>query len=74
MYHIRITATSDKYNIGHPRIDDNGYTEMSDDNAQLVSPSFVIASRLGTIRSGASSSNLQTINNTEDTNNNGIAD
>lgn len=74
MYHIRITATSNKYNIGHPRIDDNGYTEMSDDNAQLVSPSFVIASRLGTIRSGANSSNLQTINNTEDTNNNGIGD
>ena len=72
MYHIRITSTSDEYHIGHPRIDSNGYTETSEDNAQLVSPSFMIASRLGTIRSGTG--NLDDIDNNDDTNDNGIID
>lgn len=72
IYHIRITSTSDEYHIGHPRIDRNGYTETSEDNAQLVSPSFMIASRLGTIRNG--SGNLDGIDNDDDTNNNGIVD
>lgn len=48
MYHIRVTATSDKYKVGHPRITD-GYTDPGADNAKLVSPSFMIASRLGAI-------------------------
>ena len=47
MYHIRVTSTSGKYKVGRPRLDENGYTDSKDDNAELVSPSFMIASRLG---------------------------
>ena len=50
-YHIRLMASSDKYTIGRPRIDNNGYTASDEENAKLVSPSFVIASRLGAIYS-----------------------
>lgn len=46
MYHVRITASSGGYTLGNPRITD-GYTDPGLDNAQLVSPSFMIASRLG---------------------------
>lgn len=46
MYHVRITASSGDYTLGNPRITD-GYTDPGLDNAQLVSPSFMIASRLG---------------------------
>ena len=51
MYHIRVTATSEQYKVGHPRIDAEGYTDSGSDNAELVSPSFMIASRLGAIYS-----------------------
>jgi hypothetical protein len=44
-------ASSDKYTIGRPRIDENGYTASDEENAKLVSPSFVIASRLGAVYS-----------------------
>jgi hypothetical protein len=37
--------------VGHPRIDAEGYTDSGSDNAELVSPSFMIASRLGAIYS-----------------------
>ena len=47
MYHVRITATSDEYTLGRPRLDENGLTDDDDDNAELVSPSFMIASQLG---------------------------
>lgn len=50
MYHIRITATSDEYTLGRPKIT-NGVTDPGADNARMVSPSFMIASRLGTISS-----------------------
>lgn len=50
-YHIRVMASSDKYTIGRPRIDENGYTASDEENANLVSPSFVIASRLGAVYS-----------------------
>ena len=50
MYHVRVTATSNEYTIGTPRITD-GITDASVDNAKLVSPSFMIASRLGVITS-----------------------
>lgn len=46
MYHVRITASSGDYTLGNPRIT-NGYTDPGLDNAQIVSPSFMIASRLG---------------------------
>ena len=48
-YHIRLMASSDQYTLGRPRIDENGYTASDEENAKLVSPSFVIASRLGAI-------------------------
>lgn len=50
MYHIRITATSNEYILGKPKIT-NGITDPGEDNARMVSPSFMIASRLGTINS-----------------------
>ena len=50
-YHIRVMASSVKYTLGRPRIDENGYTASDEENAKLVSPSFVIASRLGAVYS-----------------------
>lgn len=56
MYHIRVTATSDDYILGVPRLvndetaDDFGYTDSGVDNAKLVSPSFMIASQLGVVQ------------------------
>ena len=51
MYHVRVTATSDEYTLGVPRIT-NGITDNGVDNERLVSPSFMIASRLGVITVG----------------------
>jgi len=45
---VQITAASSVYRIGYPQMDENGYTAEGDDNAKLVSPSFMIASQLGT--------------------------
>ena len=47
MYHVQITASSGKYTIGIPKQDENGFTDDGEDNAELVSPSFMIASQLG---------------------------
>lgn len=52
MYHIRVTSTSDEYKVGRPRMTDDGYTHPGTDNAELVSPSFMIASRLGYVQVG----------------------
>ena len=52
MYHIRITATSSEYVLGRPKIT-NGVTDPGEDNAKMVSPSFMIASRLGTLTTSA---------------------
>lgn len=46
MYHIQITSTSDEYVIGRPKLN-NGHTASGEDNAQMVSPSFMINSQLG---------------------------
>lgn len=51
MYHVRVTATSSDYVVGRPRITDN-VTDGGADNAKLVSPSFMIASRLGFVTTG----------------------
>lgn len=48
MYHIQIMASSGDYVLGRPKITD-GITDSGEDNAKLVSPSFMIASRLATI-------------------------
>ena len=58
MYHVRITATSGDYNLGVPRLTtspnvDFAYTDPGQDNANLVSPSFMIASRLGFVISNS---------------------
>lgn len=50
MYHVTITASSGEYTLGKPRIT-NGKTDSGADNAELVSPSFMIASQLGAVRS-----------------------
>lgn len=49
MYHVRITSTSSEYVLGRPKITD-GKTDPGEDNAKMVSPSFMIASRLGSIQ------------------------
>lgn len=56
MYHVRITATSSEYVLGVPRMVKNTsadvpyeYTDEGDDNAKLVSPSFMTASRLSKV-------------------------
>ena len=51
LYHIVLTASSDKYTIGRPRqiydeISGLYVTDPGEDNAELVSPSFMIASSL----------------------------
>ena len=50
-YHVRVMASSDQYTLGRPALDEYGYTAGDADNAKLVSPSFVIASRLGAVLS-----------------------
>lgn len=50
-YHVRIMASSEDYTVGRPALDEYGYTAGDPDNAELVSPSFVIASRLGAVLS-----------------------
>lgn len=52
MYHVRITASSGTYTLGKPRITSEGITDPGADNAELVSPSFMIASQLGAVFSG----------------------
>ena len=48
MYHVQITSSSSEYTLGRPRITD-GKTDPGADNAELVSPSFLIASQLGAV-------------------------
>ena len=47
MYHVHVTATSADYIVARPRLDADGFTESSPENTRLVSPSFMIASQLG---------------------------
>lgn len=53
MYHIQITSTSKEYTLGRPRITD-GKTDPNKDNAEVVSPSFMIASQLGAVLAASS--------------------
>lgn len=51
MYYVTITKTSEDYKLAHPMtINDNGQLVAvdSEENNQLVSPSFMLASQLGT--------------------------
>ncbi|MBR6814918.1 MAG: hypothetical protein IKM69_03825 [Alistipes sp.] len=72
MYHVRVTATSKDYTIGRPRLDSNGFTLGDAANSKLVSPSFMIASRLGAIYS--SYGGLSYVEDGEDNDNDGVAD
>ncbi len=51
MYHIIISSTSNDYVLGKPSLDSNGYTVADEHNSKMVSPSFMIASQLGTLKS-----------------------
>ncbi len=53
MYHIQLTSSSDEYTVGRPRMNSEGFTDAGADNAKLVSPSFMIASRLGFLNTDA---------------------
>ena len=72
MYHVRVMSTSPEYTVGIPKLDAEGYTLSSEDNAKLVSPSFMIASRLGAIYS--TYGGLQQVVDTQDSDNNGVPD
>ncbi len=52
MYHITIMASSGDYTVGRPKITE-GITDPGEDNAKLVSPSFMIASRLAVFTTSA---------------------
>ena len=62
LYHIRITSTSNEYKLGNPKLTSDGFTDPSDENALLVSPSFMIASGLGYMDSNTG--NMQNIDKT----------
>lgn len=51
MYFIRITNTSDTYQLSVPKRTAEGYTDPSAENARLVSPAFMLASQLGSVQS-----------------------
>ena len=72
MYHVRVMATSPEYTVGIPKLDAEGYTLSSEDNAKLVSPSFMIASRLGAIYS--TYGGLQQVVDTQDSDKDGVPD
>lgn len=59
MYHVHITAASGTYRVGYPLLDEYGYTANTEENAMLVSPSFMIASQLGNMNAGG---DLETAN------------
>lgn len=59
MYHVVISASSGEYTLGKPRLVQDEHnpglmvTDRGADNAELVSPSFMIASRLGFVNTGS---------------------
>lgn len=52
MYYVHITTASSEYKLGYPKMTTDGITDGGDDNAQVVSPAFMIASQLGSVSSG----------------------
>ena len=60
-YHVRMMASSGDYTLARPALDEYGYTAGDVENSKLVSPSFVIASRLGAVLS--TYSNLSSMSN-----------
>lgn len=49
MYFVTITQTDDAYTLARPILDSNGYTLGTSENTEYVSPTFMLASRLGTV-------------------------
>lgn len=49
MYHVHITTASKDYVLGYPKLTSTDITDDSPENAKVVSPSFMIASQLGTV-------------------------
>ena len=47
MYHVHVTTASSGYKLGYPQRDADGYTSDIPGNEKVVSPSFMIASQLG---------------------------
>ena len=47
MYTIRTTTVSADYNLGYPTLTDEGVTENTMSNANMVSPQIAVASQLG---------------------------
>lgn len=57
MYNVRVTSTSDEFTVALPRMMDengnqtddraNGYTMEGENNSRMLSPSFTVASQLG---------------------------
>lgn len=56
MYHVHITTTPQagdvSYRLGYPKLNSNEVTDSGNDNKTLVSPSFMIASQLGSVNPG----------------------
>lgn len=68
MYHVNVTTTSNDYVVGRPKMTyDNALgltvTDPGEDNQKLVSPSFMIASRLGFFTTNAG--NIQNANDAQ---------
>lgn len=65
MYHVRISASSKDYTLGRPRLIEDEHnpglmvTDKGADNKKLVSPSFMIASRLGFVNTGSGGVSLK---------------
>lgn len=47
MYRVRLSSSSSEYSASVPKMDEKGWTDSGEDNSNLVSPSFMIASQLG---------------------------
>lgn len=63
MYLIQITSTSKDYTVARPKteLEDGQLITVDDDeNNELVSPAFMLASQLGTVTSGLSWNNAKT--------------
>lgn len=47
MYKVFTTASSQDFTLGYPRLTENGETENTPNNANIVSPTLMLASQLG---------------------------
>ena len=59
VYNLHLTSTSDRYRLGIPQTDSNGYTVNTADNNKLVSPSLMVASQLGCTKAWGNRSEVE---------------